>query len=354
MNDLGDDKSVEGRSKLNEPLLSKPFETGRFQNAASPHVRDKETQMARHPEYQYLDLLEQVLEKGDRRVDRTGVGTLSCFGAMLRFDLSDGTFPVYTTKRVYWKTAVKEMLWFLTGQTNIQSLLRENVRIWTDWPLDKYRRATGDDISQEDFEARVMSDDEFALQWGDLGPVYGKQWRRWLDSEGREHDQLATVIELLKTDPGSRRMLFHAWNVGELSQMALSPCHMTYQFHVTGMDDASRSKHASRGRLSLMVSQRSCDLGLGNPFNIAQEAALLNMVAQQVDMTPGELVWVGGDVHIYSNHVDMVRMLLKREPRPFPKLCLLRRPKSIDGYSIGDFDVSHYDPHPAIEAPVAV
>src|SRR5690606_30372134 len=189
--------------------------------------------MSRHPEYQYLDLIEHLVKKGDRRIDRTGTGTLSTFGAMMRFDLSDGTFPVYTTKRVFWKTAVKEMLWFLTGQTNIQSLLRENVRIWTDWPLAAYRNATGDQISQEDFEGRVLADDAFAMKWGDLGPVYGKQWRRWVDAYGNEHDQIANVIETLKTNPASRRMLFHAWNVGELDQMALHPCHMTYQFYAS-------------------------------------------------------------------------------------------------------------------------
>ena len=314
--------------------------------------------MPRHPEYQYLDLIEHLLEKGDRRIDRTGVGTLSMFGAMMRFDLSDGTFPVYTTKRVYWKTAVREMLWFLTGQTNIQSLLRDNVRIWTDWPLDKYRKATGDAISQDDFEAKILTDDDFALAWGDLGPVYGKQWRRWLDADGNEHDQIATVIQTLKTNPASRRMLFHAWNVGELDQMALSPCHMTYQFHVSGLGDASGAEgtagSGARGKLSLLVGQRSCDIGLGNPFNVAQEAALLHMVAQQVDMTPGELIWVGGDVHLYLNHMDFARTILSREPRPFPKLRLTRRPSSIDDYRIEDFEVTGYEPHAAIEAPVAV
>ncbi|MGR9457149.1 thymidylate synthase [Rhizobium leguminosarum] len=313
--------------------------------------------MRRHPEYQYLDLIEHLLEKGDRRIDRTGVGTLSMFGAMMRFDLSDGTFPVYTTKRVFWKTAVKEMLWFLTGQTNIQSLLKENVRIWTDWPLDKYRKSTGDPISQEAFEERVLSDDEFAAAWGDLGPVYGKQWRKWLDASGREHDQVATLIHTLKTNPTSRRMLFHAWNVGELDHMALNPCHMTYQFYVseipeTGGEAASQS--APKGKLSLMVGQRSCDIGLGNPFNIAQEAALLHMVAQQVDMTPGELVWVGGDVHLYLNHIDYARTILAREPKPFPKIRLVRHPESIDHYRIEDFEVTGYEPHPPIDAPVAV
>lgn len=309
--------------------------------------------MTRHPEYQYLDIVAHLLEKGDRRIDRTGVGTLAMFGTMMRFDLSDGTFPVYTTKRVFWKTAVKEMLWFLTGQTNIQSLIRDNVRIWTDWPLDKYRKATGSDISQEEFEDKILADDEFANRWGDLGPVYGKQWRRWRDAEGNEHDQIATVIDTLKKNPTSRRMIFHAWNVGELDRMALHPCHMTYQFYVSGLDGQA-SGSGEKPKLSLLVGQRSNDVGLGNPFNICQQAALLAMVAQQVDMTPGELVWSGGDVHLYLNHMDMAKTLLLREPRPFPKLKLLRRPDSIDGYRIEDFEVTGYDPHPAIEAPVAV
>jgi thymidylate synthase len=207
----------------------------------------------RHPEYQYLDLLEQVLERGDRRIDRTGVGTLSVFGAMTRFDLSAGA-PILTTKRVYWKTAIKEMLWFLTGQTNIQALLKENVRIWTDWPLARYRCETGEDISQQVFESRIVEDDAFAAQWGDLGPVYGKQWRRWQGPDGREYDQIAGVIHALRNNPSSRRILFHAWNVAEIDQMALPPCHMVYQFHV------------SNGRLSCMLLQRSVDLFLGCPF----------------------------------------------------------------------------------------
>ncbi|WP_183663299.1 thymidylate synthase [Phyllobacterium trifolii] len=311
--------------------------------------------MARHPEYQYLDLLEHLLERGDRRIDRTGVGTLSTFGAVMRFDLTDGSFPVYTTKRVYWKTAIKEMLWFLTGQTNIRSLLEDNVRIWTDWPLDKYRKATGENISQEEFESTIISDEAFAAKWGDLGPVYGKQWRRWVDTHGIEHDQIANVIQTLKSNPTSRRMLFHAWNVGELDQMALSPCHMTYQFYASKLDEGRDALGGgSRGELSLLVGQRSCDVGLGNPFNIAQQAALVHMVAQQVDMTPGELVWVGGDVHLYLNHIDLARTILSREPRPFPKLRLLRHPASIDDYRIEDFEVTDYDPYPPIEAPVAV
>ena len=303
----------------------------------------------RHPEEQYLDIIRHLLENGDRRIDRTGVGTLSMFGAMMRFDLSKGDFPVFTTKKVYWKTAVKEMLWFLIGQTNVQSLLRENIRIWTDWPLARFNRETGEDLSQDDFEARILEDDAFAAQWGDLGPIYGKQWRRWLDADGREHDQVATVIETLKTNPSSRRMLFHAWNVAELDRMALHPCHMTYQFHVAGLDDPGR-----RPRLSLMVTQRSCDILLGAPFNICQEAALLAMVAGVVDMEPAELVWCGGDVHLYLNHVEQAREQISRTPYPFPKLALARTPASIDDYRIDDFTVTGYVSHDRIEAPVAV
>lgn len=209
----------------------------------------------RHPEYQYLDLLSDVLERGDERLDRTGVGTRSIFGAMARFDLSDGTVPILTTKRVFWKTAVKEMLWFLTGQTNIQPLIRANVRIWTDWPLAAYRRETGEAISQSDFEKRIAEDDAFAARWGELGPVYGKQWRRWLGADGREHDQISELINTLRNNPSSRRMLFHGWNVAELSQMALPPCHMVYQYHVT-----------SDGRLNSLCFQRSADLLLGVGF----------------------------------------------------------------------------------------
>ena len=296
-----------------------------------------------HPERQFLDLLDRVLDKGDPRSDRTGVGTKSLFGELLRFDLSGGQVPILTSKRVYWKTAVKEMLWFLTGGTNIRELLQENVRIWSDWPLDKYRSATGEQISQEDFEARVLADEEFARTWGELGPVYGKQWRRWVDGDGREHDQIGTLIDTLKHNPASRRMLFHAWNVAEIDQMALPPCHMVYQFHVN-----------SRNELSCLIFQRSCDLFLGAPFNFAGGAALVHMLAQQAGLTPGELVWVGGDVHIYLNHVEQVRQLTAREPRALPTMRLTRKAASIDDYRIEDFEVTGYDPHPAIHGEVAV
>jgi thymidylate synthase len=297
----------------------------------------------RHPEHQYLDLLSHVLAHGDKRVDRTGVGTLSTFGAMVRFDLSDGLVPILTTKRVYWKTAVKEMLWFLTGGTNIRPLLRENVRIWTDWPLAAYRRETGQAITQEAFESRIVEDEAFAARWGELGPVYGKQWRRWLGNDGHEYDQIANLLKTLKENPASRRMLFHGWNVPEIGDMALPPCHMVYQYHVT-----------SNGRLNCLLFQRSVDLLLGAPFNYVGATALQLMLAQQADLMPGELIWVAGDAHLYLNHLEQAREQLTREPRPLPKMRIKRRAASIDDFHIDDFEVTDYDPHAAIKASVAV
>jgi thymidylate synthase len=299
--------------------------------------------MTRHPEYQYLDLLSHVLEHGDQREDRTKVGTKSIFGAMVRFDLSRGQVPILTTKRVYWKTAVKEMLWFLTGQTNIQPLLRDNVRIWSDWPLATYRRETGDAVSQDEFERRIVEDDAFAGRWGELGPVYGKQWRRWLGCDGREYDQIGELVRMLRETPSSRRMLFHGWNVAELGAMALPPCHMVYQYHVT-----------SDGRLNCLLFQRSVDLLLGAAFNFVGATALQLMLAQQADLRPGELIWVGGDVHLYLNHLDQAREQAQRLPRQFPTMRLIRKPDDIDGYTIDDFEVEGYTPHSAIKADVAV
>ncbi len=295
----------------------------------------------RHPEIQYLELLKRVLDEGDKRIDRTGIGTLSVFGAMARFDVG-ACAPILTTKRVYWKTAIKEMLWFLTGETNIQALLKQNVRIWTDWPLARYRKETGDDLAQDAFEKRIVEDNSFAARWGDLGPVYGKQWRRWLGPDGREHDQIAGVIDALRHNPTSRRILFHGWNVAEVDQMALPPCHMVYQFHV------------AKGRLSCLLFQRSVDVLLGNPFNWVGAVALQAMIAQQCDLELGEFIWFGGDVHLYLNHLEQARLQLTREPRPFPRLVLNRRAASIDDYRIEDFSVEGYDPHPPIAADVAV
>ncbi len=296
-----------------------------------------------HPEQQYLELLSRVLASGDRRIDRTGVGTLSVFGATARFDVSNGDAPILTTKRVYWKTAIKEMLWFLTGGTNIRPLLEQNVRIWSDWPLARYRRATGETIDQQSFERRIVEDEAFARAWGELGPVYGKQWRRWLGADGREHDQIAKLLDTLKSTPSSRRMLFHAWNVAEIDEMALPPCHMVYQFHCT-----------SDGRLNCLMFQRSCDLLLGAPFNWVGTVALQLMLAQQAGLRAGEFVWMAGDVHLYLNHLDQAREQLSRTPRALPRMRLLRHPPDIDAYSIDDFAVEGYDPHPPIRADVAV
>jgi thymidylate synthase len=295
-----------------------------------------------HPEEQYLELMQAILENGDRRVDRTGVGTLSLFGAMMRFNLRDGRAPILTTKRVYWKTAVKEMLWFLTGGTDIRPLLKENVRIWSDWPLAKYRKASGEQISQEAFEKRIVEDDAFAAKWGELGPVYGKQWRRWLGPDGREHDQIAGVVEALRHNPASRRILFHGWNVAEVGEMALPPCHMVYQYHV------------AQGRLSCLMFQRSVDILLGAPFNFVGAVALQMMLAQQAGLELGDFVWMGGDVHLYLNHVEQAKEQLSRKPRPWPTMRLTRKPENIDGYRIEDFEVTGYEPHAAIHAEVAV
>ena len=295
------------------------------------------------PERDYLDLMARVLAAGDRRLDRTGVGTLSLFGTTLRFDLSDGAFPALTTKRVYWKTAVREMLWFLRGETNIAGLLADNVRIWTDWPLARYRRETGETVDQPTFEARILADGAFAALWGELGPVYGRQWRRWTGPDGTTHDQIATLIETLRNNPASRRMLFHGWNVAEIGAMALPPCHLLYQYHVSG-----------EGRLSCILYQRSADLLLGAPFNFVGAAALQAMLAQQCDLKLGELVWMGADVHLYLNHLEAVREQLGRTPRALPRLMLARRPATIDDYTLEDFVVEGYDPHPPIKAEVAV
>ena len=249
-----------------------------------------------HYEEQYLSLMRRIWEDGTVQRDRTGVGTKALFGATMRFSLADDAIPLLTTKRVYWKTAAREMLWFLTGNTNIRPLLEQKVRIWTDWPLDRYRRETGTIISQEDFEQRIVDDADFAKQWGDLGPVYGAQWVNWPRYEATENglyrraekgiDQVSMLVESLKNNPGSRRHIIEGWNVAELDQMALPPCHKTYQFHVA--DNV----------LSCILFQRSCDLGLGFAFNAFSAALLTRMLAAVCGYKAGELIWQGGDVHL--------------------------------------------------------
>lgn len=304
-----------------------------------------------HPEQQYLDLMRSIWENGSERIDRTGIGTRSVCGAVLRFDLAGGAMPLITTKRVYWKTATRELLWFLTGETNIRPLVLQGVKIWNEWPHARYVRETGDIITLDDFVARIAADEAFAKRWGDLGPVYGKQWVDWptyryrpdgLYEKGEGINQVAAVVESLRTNPGSRRHIIEGWNVAELDQMALPPCHKTYQFHISG------------DRLNCVLSQRSCDVALGLPFNLWSAGLLMRMIAQQTGHELGELVWMGGDVHLYLNHAELITEQLSRQPQGQPRLEITRCPGTIFDYEIGDFVVHDYAPLPPIKAPVAV
>jgi thymidylate synthase len=262
---------------------------------------------------QYLELLRHVREHGAPKEDRTGTGTLSLFGWQMRFNLADG-FPLVTTKKLHLRSIIHELLWFLRGETNVSSLHDVGVSIWDEW-------ADAD---------------------GNLGPVYGKQWREWLAADGRSIDQMAQVVDAIRRNPDSRRLIVSAWNVGELDRMALQPCHAFFQFYVAG------------GRLSCQLYQRSADLFLGVPFNIASYALLTHMVAQQCDLKPGDFIWTGGDCHIYSNHFEQVDQQLEREPLALPTLRINRRPPSLFDYVYEDFEILGYESHAAIKAPVAV
>ncbi len=284
----------------------------------------------------YLTYLQHILDHGTRKEDRTGTGTIAVFGYQMRFDLQKG-FPLVTTKKVHLKSIIHELLWFLRGETNIRPLVQQGVRIWTDWPLQRYNDAHPDaPLSQEAFEQRIVGDPAFARAWGDLGPVYGRQWR---DFGGA--DQIAQLVENLQHKPHSRRHLVSAWNPPVVEQQALPPCHYAFQCFVND------------GRLSLMWQQRSVDSFLGLPFNIASYAILTHMLAQQTGYEVGELIFSGGDCHIYLNHLDQVREQLSREPRPLPELRL-RKASSIFDYQFEDISILDYDPHPVIRAPVAV
>lgn len=261
----------------------------------------------------YLEFLRHVRQHGTRKTDRTGTGTIAVFGHQMRFDLTQG-FPLVTTKRVHMKSVIHELLWFLRGETNIRSLQAAGVSIWDEW----------------------------ADEQGELGPVYGKQWRDWVTADGRHIDQMSEALRLLRETPDSRRILVSAWNVGELDQMALAPCHSFFQFYV------------ANGALSCMMYQRSVDCLLGLPFNLASFALLTHMMAQQADLTVGDLVWTGGDCHIYLNHLEQVQLQLTREPYPLPRLTLLRRPASLFDYRYEDFLIEGYQHHAAIAAPIAV
>ena len=262
---------------------------------------------------QYLDFLRHIRQHGARKDDRTGTGTLSVFGHQMRFDLAAG-FPLVTTKKLHLRSIIYELLWFLSGDTNVRYLHEHGVSIWDEW----------------------------ANKDGNLGPVYGKQWRSWPAADGRNIDQLARVVEQLKSNPNSRRILVSAWNVGELDQMALLPCHALFQFYVAG------------GRLSCQLYQRSADALLGVPFNIASYALLTHMLAQQCGFRPGDLVWTGGDCHLYLNHLEQADEQLNRQPYPLPTLKIRRRPPTLFDYVYEDFDILDYQFHPAIKAPIAI
>lgn len=291
---------------------------------------------------QYHDLLRLVLSEGEAKGDRTGVGTLSVFGAQAHYDLGLG-FPLVTTKRVHFRLVVGELLWFLRGETNIRSLLADRVTIWSDWPHAKFVAATGESIGIRDFEARILGDGDFAAKWGDLGRVYGAQWRRWRGEDGREHDQLAEVVRSLRENPNDRGIIMSGWNVADLPGMSLRPCHTLYQWGVS-----------PTGTLHCHLYQRSADLLLGVPFNVASAALLTHMLAQVCGLRPGRLVHSFGDLHIYSNHLEQVRTQLAREPRALPRLALNPEVRGIDDFRIGDISLEGYDPHPAIKASVAV
>ncbi len=329
-----------------------PHIVGRMASASTLHPSPAKA----HPEQQYLDLMRQIWSEGSERADRTGIGTRSVVGAQLRYDLADGAMPLLTTKRVYWKTATREMLWFLTGETNIRPLVLQGVKIWNEWPHARYVKETRDDIALDDFVQRIAEDEAFAARWGDLGPVYGKQWVDWptyryrkdgLYERGPGINQVAQVVESLKTNPGSRRHILEGWNVAELDQMALPPCHKTYQFHVAGQENG-------KGRLNCVLYQRSCDVALGLPFNLWSAALLTRMMAQQTGLEPGELVWMGGDVHLYLNHAHLIEEQLTRQPQGNPTFEITRKPETIFDYKIDDFVVKDYAPLPPIKAPVAV
>jgi thymidylate synthase len=262
---------------------------------------------------QYLELLRRVRDEGVAKSDRTGTGTRSVFGHQMRFDLAQG-FPAVTTKKLHFRSIIHELLWFLKGETNIAYLKDNGVSIWDEW----------------------------ADENGDLGPVYGYQWRSWPAPDGRHIDQIARVMQQLKDTPDSRRIIVSAWNVADLDEMALQPCHAFFQFYVAD------------GKLSCQMYQRSADLFLGVPFNIASYALLTHMVAQQVDLKLGDFVWTGGDCHLYNNHLQQVEEQLKRDPLPLPHLVIKRRPPSLFDYAFEDFEIVGYQSHSAIKAPVAV
>jgi thymidylate synthase len=291
---------------------------------------------------QYLELCRTVLNKGHLKDDRTKTGTISYFGYQMRFNLSQG-FPLLTTKKVHLHSVIHELLWFIRGDTNIQYLVKNGVRIWNEWPFKKYTQSKDyQDETIEEFAQKIATDDEFAQKYGNLGPVYGKQWRAFVGGDGKVVDQLQKVIEEIKVNPTSRRLIVNAWHPAYLKEMALPPCHLLFQFYVND------------GKLSCMLYQRSADVFLGVPFNIASYALLTLMVAKITNLEVGEFVHTMGDAHIYLNHLEQVKKQLSRTPRELPKMIIHGNQTNILDFKYEDFELAGYNPHPAIKAKVAV
>ncbi|MBI3305525.1 thymidylate synthase [Candidatus Nomurabacteria bacterium] len=318
----------------------------------------KSYEFHKNPDKEYLSLMQHIIDNGVERKERTGIGTKSVFGHQMRFDLSLG-FPLLTTKKVFIKAIIHELLWFLTGDTNIKYLVRNDVKIWNEWAFQVYLEKNKLDkklarYSKEWeeklnwFVEQIKTDDKFADDWGELGPIYGKQWRKWETPKGKTIDQIQNVIDMLKNDPSSRRIIVSGWNVGEIFDLihdhnhAPPPCHSLFQFHVLD------------GKLSCQLYQRSADFFLGVPFNIASYALLTMMIAQVTGYKLGHFVWTGGDIHLYLNHLEQAKEQISREPKNSPKMKINADVKNIFDFKFEDFILENYAPHPSIKASIAV